>query len=255
MMAADGFETLRVRFADRVCFMQLCRPGAHNAINGKLVEELSRALAACESEAVAVVLEGLPEVFCLGLDFSEIGATPAANGRVAESLYDLWTKLCHGPFVTVAHVRGKANAGGVGFAAACDIVLANETAQFGLSELLLGLTHACVLPFLTRRVGMQRANYLSIATTPIGVEQAHAWGLVDAHDPDSDRLVHKHLLRVRRMSKSGIERHKRYIADIDDSVARSRSMAVETNGEMLSDAGSVAGIVRYVQEGVFPWEA
>jgi 3-carboxymethyl-3-hydroxy-acyl-[acp] dehydratase len=44
--------------------------------------------------------------------------------------------LATGPFVTISHVRGKANAGGLGFMAASDIVLAQEEAQFSLSELL-----------------------------------------------------------------------------------------------------------------------
>jgi len=62
----------------------------------------------------------------------------------------LWLRLATVRTVTISHVRGKANAGGIGFVAASDIVLADETAQFSLSELLFGLYPACVLPFLIR---------------------------------------------------------------------------------------------------------
>nr|WP_269820011.1 enoyl-CoA hydratase-related protein [Bacillus velezensis] len=42
---------------------------------------------------------------------------------------------------------GVANAGGIGFVAASDIVIADDTAVFSLSELLFGLFPAMVLPF------------------------------------------------------------------------------------------------------------
>ena len=95
--------------------------------------------------------------------------------------------------MSIAHVRGKANAGGIGFVAACDIVLADSAAVFSLSELLFGLMPACVLPFLVRRIGFAKANAMTLSTQPVGVQVAREWGLVDAFEENSDNLLRKHL--------------------------------------------------------------
>lgn len=259
-----AYQTLRVRRHDTVCFVQLYRPEANNAIDDMMVVELGEVLNALDESVTVLVLEGLPEVFCFGADFAALrdasvaGArAPARGPNVAldpELLYDLWTRLATGPFIVVSHVRGKANAGGVGFVAASDIVIADETAVFSLSELLFGLMPACVMPFLIRRVGFQRAHYMTLTTQPVGVAQAAGWGLVDAYEADSAALLRKHLLRLRRVSRTGVARYKRFFAALDGSIEGDRDKALAANRQVFSDPENLAGIVRYVETGAFPWE-
>jgi polyketide biosynthesis enoyl-CoA hydratase PksH len=252
------YETLRVRLQESVCFVQLYRPHANNTIDPQLISELNAVLAECAATANVVVLEGLPEVFCFGADFQQLSAGVAGGRDESHDpgpLYDVWEQLASGPYVTIAHVRGKANAGGVGFVAACDIVIADESAQFSLSELLFGVYPACVLPFLIRRIGFQKAHYLTLMTQPITVQQAHAWGLVDAFEPKSDVLLRKHLLRLRRLSKVAIRRYKQYMNALHGPLSDAKSLAVAGNKEAFSDPANIAGIVRYVEQGIFPWEA
>jgi polyketide biosynthesis enoyl-CoA hydratase PksH len=151
-----AYETVKVRFDNGICFLQMHRPETGNTINSRLVEECADVVRFAEEHATVLVLEGLPEVFCWGADFGELAAASDEAGTgesPAAALYDLWLSLAFGSFVSVAHVRGKANAGGLGFVAACDIVVCADTVTFSLSELLFGLMPACVLPFLTRKVG------------------------------------------------------------------------------------------------------
>lgn len=252
------FETIRVRFDEDLCFVQIHRPEAGNTINDQLVEELGSALRACEGVAKIVVLEGLPEVFCSGADFREIQERSQHATRQESDpgpLYDLWHRLASGPFISVAHVRGRANAGGIGFVAACDIVLSDARAAFSLSELLFGLMPACVLPFLIRRVGFAKANFMTLMTQPIPAAQAQQWGLVDACEENSENLLRKQLLRLRRLGKDGIARYKRYAGSLDDSIRCARQPALDANREVFSDPGNVQRIARYVKTGKFPWEA
>ncbi len=251
-----NYKTIKVRFDERICFLQFNRPEADNTINELMIEECGQVLEACEESITVIVLEGLPEVFCLGADFSEIGRELKKEQTEPnpEPLYELWLKLTAGPYITIAHVRGKANAGGIGFVAACDITLADDNAVFSLSELLFGLFPACVLPFLIRRIGFQKAHYLTLTTTPIPVRRAHEWGLIDAYESESDSLVRKHLLRLRRLSKTGILRYKRYMNRLYDLPLQSQSEAVKANKEIFSDPHNLEGIARYITEGKFPWE-
>ena len=208
---------------------------------------------------MSIVLEGLPEVFCLGADFSEIHRELKKKERTGpadpEPLYDLWLKLATGPYITVSHVRGKANAGGIGFVAASDIVLADDRAVFSLSELLFGLFPACVLPFLIRRVGFQKAHYMTLTTAPVPAQQACEWGLADACEANSESLLRRHLLRLRRLSKTGIRRYKHYMSRLCKLPLQSKSEAVRANKEIFSDPRNLEGIFRYVEDGKFPWEA
>jgi polyketide biosynthesis enoyl-CoA hydratase PksH len=251
------YKTIRVQFQESICFLQIDRPEANNTINAQLIAECNDVLTACEESASVVVLRGSPEVFCFGADFKAIAGT---SGKAHEQddgpepLYDLWLRLATGPYVTVSHVRGKANAGGMGFVAASDIVLADETAQFSLSELLFGLYPACVLPFLIRRIGYQKAHYLTLMTQPISAKQAWEWGLVDAFEPVSEALLRRHLQRLRRLSKVAIQRYKTYISRISVPLQNLKPLAVAANLEIFSDAGNLQAITRYVEQGIFPWE-
>jgi polyketide biosynthesis enoyl-CoA hydratase PksH len=221
-------------------------------INAELVAGLRDAAQRCEAAAGAVlVLEGTADSFCVGGDLQ---ATADGTPYDAAPLYDLWQRLGDGPFVSVAVVRGRATAGGVGLAACCDVVLADRTASFSLSELLFGLHPACVMPFLARRVGAQRAHYLTLTTTPIGAAEALSCGLADAIDDDAEALLRTHLVRLRRLSRDAIARYKSHRALQDDGVARSRDAALAANRAMFADPTVRENIRRYVTEAKFPWE-
>ena len=251
------YKTIKVQFQESICFLQIDRPEANNTISDQLVGECNHVLDTCEESANIVVLSGSPEVFCFGADFKAIASASMKSHEHDDGpgpMYDLWLRLAAGPYVTIAHVRGKTNAGGIGFVAASDIVLASETAQFSLSELLFGLYPACVLPFLIRRIGFQKAHYLTLMTQPISAKQACEWGLVDAFEPQSDLLVRRHLQRLRRLSKMAIRSYKTYMSRINLPLQELKSPAVAANREMFSDPGNLRGITRYVEQGLFPWE-
>lgn len=250
------YQTLRVQWNDKRCFIQLYRPDAKNAISTQMVEELYEVLAQCEDRVNIIVLEGLPEVFCLGADFAEISSegNSNTNRNNSEKLYEVWVKLATGPYITIAHVRGKVNAGGIGFVAASDIVLADATAEFSLSELLFGLFPACVLPFLIRRIGFQKAHYLTIMTQPVSVSKALEWGLVDVYEEKSDSILRRHLLRLERLPKSGITVYKRYMNQLYNKLSADKDSAIAANHKMFLDPQNLDWIYQFVTKGKFPWE-
>jgi polyketide biosynthesis enoyl-CoA hydratase PksH len=258
VVAEPVYQTLQVRDLGDTCFIQIHRPEANNTIDERLIAEFTRALDRCEQSAKVVVVEGSPEVFCFGADFKSLQKSletaGAADVMNPAPMYDLWQRLASGPFISVAHVRGQANAGGIGFVAACDIVIGDEKASFALSELLFGLMPACVLPFLARRIGVSKANYLTVSTEPVGAKQAHEWGLLDEYGPDSQALLRKKLLRLRRLSKTAIARYKRYMKTLGGDVVGVRARALEANLEVFSDRDNLQKIARFVTTGRFPWD-
>ncbi|MFG2605997.1 enoyl-CoA hydratase/isomerase [Streptomyces sp. NPDC048514] len=253
-----NYRTIKVETTGTVCRIRLDRPSAKNSINAVLVAECLDALDRCQDHVTVVVLEGLPDYFCFGADFQELTAT-LAEGEQAEqrpeALYELFLRLATGPFVTVSHVRGVANAGGVGLVAASDIVIADATARFSLSELLFGLYPACVLPFLIRRCGFQKAHYMTLMTMPFDASAAVASGLVDVTGENSEALLRRHLARLKCLPKTGIARYKRYLHALDDGLTAALPTASAGNREVFSDERNLTLIRRYTEEGVLPWEA
>jgi polyketide biosynthesis enoyl-CoA hydratase PksH len=250
------YETLKIRKDNLSCYIQFYRPGANNSINDRLSAEFEHTLAMCKAEDVKIiVLEGLPDVFLFGADFKELH-DKLASGRFEdidpEPGYELLKTLATGPFITVSHVRGRVNAGGIGFVAASDIVVADRTAVFSLSEMLFGLLPAIVMPFLIRRVGFQRAKYLTLMTKPVSVDEAHAWGLVDAVDHDSESLLRKHLLRLTRLPPTGVKRYKAYIGKLEPLIYKAKPFAMEAFREVFSDPINLEAISRFVESGFVP---
>ena len=124
----------------------------------------------------------------------------------------------------------------------------DDKAVFSLSELLFGLIPACVLPFLIRRIGLSKAHHMTLMTQPISAEQALAWGLVDAYEANSDNLLRKYLLRLRRLSKQSIDRYKTYMNSLSDILTASKPQALATNREVFSDTNNLQKIARYVKK-------
>lgn len=254
-MSEINYLTLKVRFEGDFCYIQIYRPQANNTINDVLIKEFQQVIALCRERTTVIILEGLPEVFCFGADFEALSAEDSEKLLIGpELLYNLWMELVSGPFITVAHVRGKANAGGIGFVAACNFVIADNHAEFSLSELLFGLMPACVLPFLIRRIGFQKANAMTLLTKPIHAEQAHSWGLIDAYAEDSEATLRLYLLRLRRLNKKAISRYKSYMMSLDNSLEISKQKALAANREVFMDTENRSKITRYVITGKFPWD-
>lgn len=89
----------------------------------------------------------------------------------------------------VAAVNGMALGGGCENVINCDIVLASETATFGLVEVKRGLApYSGALPRLIRTVGLQRANEFALTGKIISAQTAFEWGLVNKVVPP-DRLL------------------------------------------------------------------
>ncbi|MEE0963147.1 MAG: enoyl-CoA hydratase/isomerase [Ruminococcus bromii] len=244
----NEFKALKVSFKDKICRIQFNRPESKNTIDSQTVIELTKILNYCEDKMNIVVLEGNDEVFCFGADFKQESSSDSKK-REPGVLYDLWKKLACGSFVSIAYVKGRANAGGMGFVAASDIVIAGENAMFSLSELLFGLYPAMVMPFLIRKIGFQKAKYMALTTKPVNVQTAFEWGIVEAFGPKSDMILGQHLARLTKIPKSAVVAYKNYMNKLDLSIENLESVAVSENLKMFSDKENMERISQFTNTG------
>lgn len=251
------YQTLKINYQPAVKRIQINRPEANNSINSQLTEELLSVLQTAEQEEdiKVLVLEGLPDVFCTGMDFQEVISGKNIDTKASSyNYYNICQQMCQSNKVVISVVRGKVQAGGVGFVAASDLVIADETATFVLSELLFGLLPACVLPFLIRRVGFQKAYRLALTTKEISVTEAQNWGLVDEFNQKPDKILGQYLRRLKYLPPSGIKNLKNYMSKLWIIEQETQDLAVNTITNLVESPEIKEKIQRFVKEGLLPWQ-
>lgn len=131
----------------------------------------------------AVILEGGPDCFCLGMTFDKAFVSGAAGGpnlrKGLEGFATLLSQILNAPRPTLAIVDGPAFGGGLGLAAACDCVLASPRATFSLPEALYGLEPAIIRSALLTRLTVQKLNLLLFTCHSRSAVEAQSIGLID----------------------------------------------------------------------------
>jgi enoyl-CoA hydratase/carnithine racemase len=164
-----------------VVVVQLDRPAKLNALSTALELELLDVVgSAVVRGSRAVVFTGSLRAFSAGADTSELPEmTPeriAAYYRGSGSLYEVVARLAQ---PTVAAVSGYCLGAGFELALACDLRIADTTAQFGLPEVGLGiLPSSGGLTRLVRAVGPAVARDIVLMGDRFTAAEAHRLGLV-----------------------------------------------------------------------------
>ena len=162
-----------------VLVITLNRPRVRNALNGAAARGLAAALDRLDADpALRVgVLTGAGDVFSSGMDLKAFldGESPSIDGR---GLGGLTKAPPRAPLI--AAVEGWALAGGFELVLACDLVVAGETARFGVPEVTRGLVAGAGGALrLPARVPHVLAMEFLLTGQPVGARRAAEMGLVN----------------------------------------------------------------------------
>lgn len=178
------YHHLIVRREGPVEHLFLNRPHVRNAFNEELIAELAAWAAAVSTEESVrvVVIGGMGSSFCAGADVSwmasMIGCSEEQNVRDAADASWMFAALNNLPVPVIGRVQGAAVGGGAGLAAICDIVVAEETAVFGFTEVKLGILPAVISPFVLEKIGRSAARELFLTGRRFSAARARELGLV-----------------------------------------------------------------------------
>lgn len=137
-MTNDSFEHIRLTVTDGVAHLVLARPDKHNALGlgpGSSRDEIAKALSRAEADqsvgCIVITAEG--KHFCAGGDL-DAGADEMTAQQLIDTVDDfhLAVRSTQAPIIVAVH--GQCLGAGLGLIAQCDIVLAAESARFGLPE-------------------------------------------------------------------------------------------------------------------------
>lgn len=175
-------QFIEVESQGPVTTVTLNRPEVLNALHPQMHQELQAAFdafAADPRRQIAVVTGAGERAFCAG---SDLKAAAAADTRVPYpkngyagliERYDLSKPV-------IAAVNGLALGGGFEIVLACDIVVAVDSARFGLPEPRVGATAlGGGIHRLVRQIGLKPAMGMLLGAQSIDADQALAFGLVN----------------------------------------------------------------------------
>ena len=212
---------LRVQQTGRRLTLTLDDARRQNALSVEMIESIDHALEGAPHDLAALVIQGANGVFSAGADLKSLAealAKPLACGET-DALQTLnaaggrfFARFAALPFMTIAVVDGAAVGGGMGLAAASDVVIATPRARFALTETSLGIPPAQIAPYLAHRLGEHVARRLAMTGARIDGREAETLGLADFYcgsDVERDAKLEALLQSVERCASCANAETKR----------------------------------------------
>ena len=187
--------TVDYELRGHVAVMTINRPSARNAVNTDVAQGLEAAIDQLEADDnawVGIITGAQTEkgwIFSAGADLKQMATDPGgmstAKGGFAGFVQRERTKP------VIAAVDGPALAGGTEIVLACDMVVASETAVFGIPEVKRNLVAAGGGLFrLPRKIPRNIAMELALTgRLDFPAERAHHFGLVNTLTPEGGALA------------------------------------------------------------------
>ena len=246
-----------------VASLVLNRPEVNNAYDGALIEGLLAALDALGSveRLRAVVITGNGRHFQAGADLGWIDAVRQSsrdeNIRVSRATATAIRRLNAAPVPTVALVQGGCFGGGTGLIAACDVVVAADSAMFSIAEVRWGLTAAIIIPQLNDAIGVRQVRRYALTGERFGAAEARRIGLVHEVVPAAElsaagtRMVDQLLAN----GPDAIGQTKTHVLDFawggfDDATF---DALIDAHGEKRRSEEAAEGLASFAQKRAAKW--
>ena len=180
------YETLDIKQEENHFTIYLNRPEVHNAMNEKLMKELTNCFNEIYKDETirTVILTGKGKSFCAGADLnwmkSMASFSKKENIEDSRLLLNLYEAIYNCPKPVIAKVNGHAFGGGLGLFAVCDLVFAVPDCKFAFSEVKLGIIPSVISNYIIRRIGISKVRRLFITGERFNSEFGKEIGLIDS---------------------------------------------------------------------------
>jgi len=184
------YEMILTETRGRVGLITFNRPQALNALNSKLMNEVTDALDAFDKDdgIGAMVITGSEKAFAAGADIKEMVDKSALEMSQLDHVA-VYGRLRTIQKPIIAAVSGWALGAGCEVALACDMIIASDSAKFGLPEVTIGvIPGAGGTQRLARMVGKVIAMEMTLNDRKLTAQEALQYGLVNRVVPISDYL-------------------------------------------------------------------
>lgn len=231
-------DTVRVESAGGITRIRLNRPEVRNALDERLIADLTRAFVSVDASARAVVLSGEGKAFCAGADAEWMrrskSFTREENLRDATAVSTMLQAVEDCPIPVIVQIQGAAMGGGAGLAAAGDLVVAEEGTRFAFSEVRLGLVPAVISTVVLPRIGVGAARRYFLTGELFDAGEARRIGLIHEVAPSGmlDARVNTLLGEILKGGPQAVKAAKKLLREV---VRLPREKAVEETLRVISE--------------------
>jgi methylglutaconyl-CoA hydratase len=210
------FNTISLEINGKTAKVNLNRPEVHNAFNAELIDDLTYAFEQLKTnnEVRAIILTGNGNSFCAGADLNWmkgiVNYSYQENFEDSLKLAKLMHLICTHPKPVIGRINGSAIGGGVGLVSVCDIAFSIDNAEFGFSEVRLGLVPAVISPFIIAKIGTTKAREYFITGDRFTAAQAKDFGLINyfATAEELDKIIETKISSILKSGPEAISRAK-----------------------------------------------
>ena len=182
MTSSNNEKMLQIRYEDGIAFVGLNRPSKRNAINDALLAELGDFFTEDAGDTRVVVLYGLGEHFCAGLDLHELMAKRSPDIMVgmrrSRRWHQVFDAIQFGELPVVSVLKGGVIGGGLELAAATHVRVSEASTFYQLPEgqrgIFLGGGGSVRIP---RILGSGRVVEMMLTGRALSAEEGHSLGL------------------------------------------------------------------------------
>lgn len=237
----------------RIEILRMNRPEARNAMSPELSQAIEDVLDETETDRAvgAVIITGSGPVFCAGADLKVVASGKGANIETKKGGFGGIVKRALAKPL-IAAVQGPALAGGFEVVLACDLVVAADTATFGLPEAKRGLLAAAGGPIrLAERVPQPTALEIVMTGDPITAARAYELGLINRVVP-ADRVVDEAVAlagRIMENSPTAVRVARRLVREAPSlGEAGAWKLTYELAGEVIACGDAIEGSTAFAEK-------
>lgn len=165
--------------------LTISRPEKLNCLNSRMLSDIPKVLneiASDDKGLVGIILTGEGnKAFIAGADLVEMGRldSPAAARRFITTVHWACKAIRNCPVPVIARINGLVFGAGLELAAACDVRVASQRAEFGMPEVRMGLPSVVEAALLPNLIGWGRTRRLLLFGETISASEAYQWGLIE----------------------------------------------------------------------------
>ena len=256
------YETLEIQRQNDITTITLNRPELHNAMNEKLMKELTSCFKKLnkDNSTRIIVLTGKGKSFSAGADLNWMKSmsnfSREENIQDSKLLSDLYETIYNSPKPIIGYINGHAFGGGIGLIAVCDITIAPPDKKFAFSEVKLGIIPSVISTYIIKRIGISNMRRLFITGEKFSSQYAKKIGLIDYVVPEEeiDEEIKKNIEKLKTSGPNAIIEIKKIVEKYQKmDIGKYKEHTVKKISELRISKEGQEGIKAFLEKRKTKW--